>query len=341
MICPVPLVCPPCRVLGADGLLVVRILDQRGDHLVCPGCGRSYPVVGGVACVPPDLAAFRGAQADALSAGWPHADAVAVDPQAPGWFETALPAQYGLAHHPESPSARSLHDELESNLALFDQVLQWVGATEAAPASEGGGGCLLEAGCGPGGLLHRLPASQQARAVGLDLRLGMVRAAAALARHGQVELPMRVQGAALAPVTIARNDSDPLPIAWIQGDIADPPFVAEQFSVIVALSLLDTVPDPRFALGQLDALLAPGGTLVLGTPYQWQTAVTAPQLWLGGAEVSSEEALRTALRGGDRRLPHLRYDILEERERLAWTLPGDQRVVYRYFLHMVRARKVG
>jgi SAM-dependent methyltransferase len=128
-------------------------------------------------------------------------------------------------------------------------------------------------------------------------------------------------------------------IHLVQGDISAPPFEAEIFPAVVALSLLDTVPDPLFALGQLDALLAAGGLLLLGTPYSWDGSVTPPAEWWSGPERTGAQWVRSTLAGANPVLPHIHYEVLEEADRVLWAVPGHGRLVYRFFLHLLLARK--
>ena len=65
----------------------------------------------------------------------------------------------------------------------------------------------------------------------------------------------------------------------MQCDLAAPPFEAEVFPLVVAMSVLDTIVHPVFGLGQLDALLAPGGLLLLAAPYNRAPSVTLPGRW--------------------------------------------------------------
>jgi SAM-dependent methyltransferase len=128
-------------------------------------------------------------------------------------------------------------------------------------------------------------------------------------------------------------------IHLVQGDVLHPPFEAEAFPAVLALSLLDTVPEPFVAFGQLDALLAPGGLLLVGTPYSWDPRVTDPRGWWSGPAEADPGTLRNLLAGRHPGLPHLRYEVLREERRVPWTVPGHDRLVYRYFLDLVLARK--
>jgi SAM-dependent methyltransferase len=117
-------------------------------------------------------------------------------------------------------------------------------------------------------------------------------------------------------------------ITLVQGHLTHAPFRRAAFPLVAALSLLDVLPDPLDGLRRLDALVAPGGLLLLTCPYQWQADVTAPHLWWS----SPEDTLRDTLRGRG-------YDIVEEDTALAWAVPSHARLVHVYALHALLARK--
>ena len=333
---PVSLVCPACRVPGTNGRLAVRYLDSAG---VCSGCGTGYPAVDGVRCVPPDLATFRVAQARSLAEPWPPsvAECAAFEPGSQEFREAFLLGMYGLTHYPESPDAGRLRGELADNVTTVQALAGWLDQhpLPVDPPVP----CALEVGCGPGRLLHALAGRVPGGAVGLDLRLSLLRVAARLADSGELVLPFRAEGRCFEPVGLVAPGTPQAPIQLVQGDIVAPPFDACAFPLVAALSLLDTVPDPVVALGQLDALVAPGGLLLLGAPYQWEPHVTPPALWWSDGGSTGPEALRRALSGGLPELPYLAYEVVAEATDLPWSLVSFRRLVHRYSLDVVLARK--
>jgi len=352
---PAKLVCPHCRVPGPNGTLVVSYLepvsDARGPLLSdrCALCGTCYPRIAGIACVPPDLAAFREAQAAMLEFDWASADlpkaealcrlAGDLDPMGNTFRELSHLALHALAHFPGASG--NLSSELDGNRLVLDTVRDWLREKECPEQPRAG--CALEAGCGPGAMLHAVAPLFEGGALGLDLRIGTLRLARRMAESGEAFLPFCAEGRRFEPVRIQAGDAlrpQAGSICLVQGDVLAPPLEAEAYQAVIALSLLDSVPDPMFALGQLDALLEPGGLLLLGTPYGWDSRVTPPQAWWARTGMTSESTLRDALAGHHPTLPHLRYEVLREAGRLAWALPGHRRLVYRFFLDLVLARKI-
>jgi len=351
---PANLICPRCRRPAEDGRLTISHLvtewetSGTGEVLRCPLCDGCYPFIEGIPCVPPDPEAFRRSQAASIGFEWIHDTAERavyacrlaeqLDPGGDAFREIAVMALHAIAHFPQCGG--ELSDEFECNRSLIQQIFRWL-QRHSWPQNSAAC-CALEAGCGPGAMLRQLSLLFPAGALGLDLRIGTLRLARRLAQSGEAFLPFCVEGRRFEPVHIAVPAASETPaerIHLLQGDILDPPLQAEAFPVVVALSLLDSVADPLFALGQLDALVAPGGLLVLGTPYSWDSRVTAAADWWSGPERTGAETLRAALGGGHPALPHLRYTILQQAERAPWAVPGHGRLVYRFFLDLVLARK--
>ena len=337
---PVPLVCPRCRVPGPSGELPVVLLEPRDDHDRCPGCLTEYPrIAGSIRCVSPDPDEVLVQQRWACGDGWlPSADdaetaralcdaaSTRLDPLGEAFREVALTTLYARAHYPTGA--------FSENTRLFDRIAGWL--ADFPPPAELPCRAALEVGCGAGGLLRRLDVLPDG-VIGFDLRVSMLRVAQRMASEGEIVLPFRVEGRRFESV---RLSAPPAPgrIHLIQGDITAPPFVAESFPAIAAISVLDAVPDPLFALGQIDALLAPGGLLVLAAPYHFEAFVTPPEHWWGDERSTASQVLRATIAGESPVLPHLSYEILAESEE-PFTLPGDRRVEHRYSLDVLVLRK--
>jgi SAM-dependent methyltransferase len=350
---PVSLLCPCCRRSGAGGKSVCLTPRRAESGEVwsdfCSACGTEYPRVEGVRCLPPDLAAFWEEQSFSLERepDWlPENEdgieaavrfASALEPDSPQFRETLLPAIYGLAHFPESATDPLLQRELSSNPMTLAALAGWLDR-HPLPAQIAAH-CALEVGCGPGRMLHELASRLPEGAIGLDLRLSMLRVGKRLAQRSEVYLPFRVEGRRFEPVRIVSPMTRTGSLHFVQGDITALPFEAGAFPLIASMSLIDVIPNPLTLLRDLDSLLAPGGLLLLAAPYHWQTKTTPPENWWSTQESTGPSTLRIALQGGHPALPHLDYEILETAADLPWALPGHRRVVHRYFLDGLLARK--
>ena len=114
---------------------------------------------------------------------------------------------------------------------VHDAVLRALAATVAD--------AILDLGCGTGQLLHRIADELPARRlVGLDFSRGMLARAAERLRT--------------------------CPAALVRGDALRLPFPAASFDAVVSTEAFHWFPDHDAALAELDRVLVPGGTLLLG-----------------------------------------------------------------------------
>lgn len=113
------------------------------------------------------------------------------------------------------------------------------------------------------------------------------------------------------------------------GDAADPPFLGGDFDAVVVANLLDSCRDPAVVLAQADALLRPGGRLIVTCAYAFQDSIT-PR-----AHRFSPADLRAALDGERPFLGYfLPHRLVEEAPRLAWPLVVSDRTRH---VHAVQA----
>ncbi len=122
----------------------------------------------------------------------------------------------------------------------------------------------------------------------------------------------------------------------ICGDAADPPFLPATFDAVVLPNLLDSCNDPGLVLAQADALLRPGGTLVVTCAYAFHDEITPPSRHFGPAD------LVAALDG---RAPLLGYPIahrvVEDLDRVAWPLALSARLTHVHAAHALISVKSG
>ena len=153
-------------------------------------------------------------------------------------------------------------------------------------------GAVLDMGCGVG--LHATPT-----VVGLDLSLPVARA---YVGQGMV------------------------------ADASDPPFPPESFDAVLLLNLLDSCRNPRLVLAQADALLKPGGTLLVACPFAWSEATPPSRRF-------TAEQLSRCLEGSGELGLRLAYSLVDER-RLTWRLQAGPSSVHEHDCVLWRAEKL-
>jgi SAM-dependent methyltransferase len=118
-------------------------------------------------------------------------------------------------------------------------------------------------------------------------------------------------------------------VQLVCADALDAPFPPGSFERVVALNLLDNVPSPRALLHHLHLLAAPGGEIVLSSPFAWRDGIVEANERLAGPDPAS--ALHEEIR-------QLGWRI-EDSGDIAWTLRRDARSASVYQVHYLRARR--
>jgi SAM-dependent methyltransferase len=103
-------------------------------------------------------------------------------------------------------------------------------------------GVVLDAGCGPNPALSIALASGPRRAVSLDIGLGTVRSALAVARARGVEL------------------------LGVVGDVEALPFRSGAFAAVACDDTIEHLPDDRAGVAELARVVSPGSPVVIATP---------------------------------------------------------------------------
>ncbi len=244
----------------------------------------------------------------------------------------ALP--YGAVSH----LARYLPSVVQPDAPMRRAIAELV-AAHAPPEAA----LAVDFGCSVGPDLRTLR-RHAAHVIGLDSYATPLRVAAAQLSGQPVPVPVRLEGRrfewAEAPIDLPAIDGVSLAVAHA----LDPPLAAETADIVLAANLLDNVADPVNLIGQLDAVLRPGGLLVLTSPFHWQDSLTPPDEQLGGGtipalqQLGSEAALAALLTGLTPLLPLLAYDLLETRD-VPWSIRDHARCEVTYLVHALAARK--
>lgn len=116
-------------------------------------------------------------------------------------------------------------------------------------------------------------------------------------------------------------------------DAADPPFEPARFDAVLLLNVLDTCANPRVVLAQADALLRPGGTLVVSCPYAWADRVPPEQRF------GAEDLVRALDANGESLGVRSHFDIVSLDDPVAWRLRVTGRLVQEFACQLLVAHK--
>ncbi len=247
------LACPACR---SD--LRIDEISSRGDDCVegfinCEACGRTYPILGGVAIMMNDFAGYASQRAKTLG-GWllesrsdkmkrflkENARRVRKAPQdryeaGGAWFAPYL-------------EMRSPHSSVDRHFAglvrgrnfqdFYSEVAQLVTDKFAA------GRTCLEVGCATGNLSTEMT-GKLGFVFGVDRSFGLI--------------------------SEARKRNHTKKAEFLVADSLAPPFHGRTLDLAVSLNLLDLV-KPEAFLSHIRDLLVDGGSLVLADPYDFRDA---------------------------------------------------------------------
>lgn len=338
----VSLICPVCRQLTERGrelwtLSLAEVLVESADgsevlegSLLCgnAGCQRRFPILDGIPILVPDPAALAQAQAASL--------AMPLHPETLG-----LLVGQGTDDLPLARLLEHLSIYLDAHWGDRSQpppdgpLPGWGGAAlfaAVAARAERPVSRAVELGCSVGRGLLALAGGAELT-VGVELHFGALRAARRILageplQYGRRKIGRHYQTAHIPPLAAAGR------VALICGDALDPPLAPQGFERVVALNLLDSVRSPGQLLSVADGLCAPGGELLLASPYSWQSGVVEEAGRIGGAE--PEAALRQALElGSGLEAPY----AIESEQELPWQLRRDARSAQSYLVHTLLGHK--
>jgi SAM-dependent methyltransferase len=134
----------------------------------------------------------------------------------------------------------------------------------------------------------------------LDIGAACGRVTFDLARDHRHAVGVDLSRALLADALDVRARIDaPGNASFAAADALALPFPDGAFDTVVALNLIDRVPDPARALAEAARVTAPQGLLLVGSPYTWKEEFTPRARWLGrvgdgGDEVRARLAPRFA-----------------------------------------------
>lgn len=348
---------PPC----AGALTLAETTKKKGKDvlfgtLVCQTCQAPYPIVAGVAILVSDVEEYFKSHVKGLASLLDDSEIPDIYLESylqakaeieTGHIEEDLESQrinalYFMNHYlrvgasrlnpwwrPKKDFSPEI-DRLVKNYwdnGPFAKIVAWTAKYKNQH--------VVELACGSGGLARALAKTTDSY-LGVDFAFVSI----ALARHMNLgapyRLPLRIPrdlyegpltGRAARPKPLKGN------VDFVVGEIQNLPLAEAQFSLAIALNVIDMIPDPG-ALPRLQAsLLQPNGVAIQSSPYIWHEGVasflrsTLPKKIKTSAEAVEFLYERAGLK------------IFRTLEHVPWLFLKHFRQIEMYSVHLFAARK--
>lgn len=134
--------------------------------------------------------------------------------------------------------------------------------------------------------------------LGIDFSRAFIDAAERMRTLKSIDASVPAEGQRQRPFTARLPEGiDPERTRFTTGDAMNLPSDLGAFDIVLAANLLCRLPDPAQLLKRLPDLVAPGGQLLLATPFSWLEEFTPRAHWIGGLpdSASSFEILTSRL----------------------------------------------
>jgi len=149
-------------------------------------------------------------------------------------------------------------------------------------SSKAQGGRALDIGCAVGRASFELAAHFK-EVQGMDFSHGFINACNKLKENGSMDYSMTTEGyLSTKHVAEISSNIDRQRCQFWQGDACDLPTDLGKFDCVLSSNLICRLPQPMTFLQRCADLVAPGGILVLVTPYSFSEDYTPKEHWIGG-----------------------------------------------------------
>jgi SAM-dependent methyltransferase/uncharacterized protein YbaR (Trm112 family) len=345
----IELFCPRCRRPGPDHIIQSElemgdILAWDGDFilegfLICtnPQCRFRYPILNGVPIIVKDLKGWVESSQSSLTnitgnySGMQIWLADLVKSGAQARTEQAVSSAYLDFHYGD------MEDAPAPIRSIADPASYWQTMNDMAQPSRSDHNMLaIDIGCSVGRFTFDL-ARLYSLAIGIDTNFAPVSLAACFQRNKQVVYERKIHGNVYKEY--AKAYVPPRNVLFMVADALDPPFRAQYFDFVAALNVLDSIRIPLMLIGQIDALLKPGGELLLSSPYEWNADICNPSEWLESDESDGPAMVRLIFEGKMFKEMGLRFSVLQEQMDVPWILRNHRRYWNLFFVHLLKLRK--
>ncbi|MBM2811228.1 MAG: SAM-dependent methyltransferase [Chloroflexi bacterium] len=275
--------------------------------LVCRACGAAYLVVREVPSVIPSSSALAyDLDVEGVQSSYAYQFAPWLIPgPVERWASVVRPRV--KSHDPDpgqmsgmegvSPSSQGHRngldealDTLFSTTGLAEEFYQRI--TSICSQVLHPGGAALDVGCGLGRMTLEMARCGAGVAIGVDVSLRLTHEAARLARaRAPVDVGLTLATGKSIAAKLALGG--PIDCDFVTANAQWLPFESESFDLVLALNLVDRVPDPMQAVKEAARVLKRGGHVLVSDPYDWQERHTPRDRWVDDlSELVDREALQ-------------------------------------------------
>lgn len=243
------LICPACLPREYP-LELADVRQEAGDDietgtLICPRCGRHFPVEDGIALLDLDRRQDRSGK----------------------YEQNEVVSSYLWSHY----------GDLLGDDQATDAYQRWAGLMEPHA------GLALDLGGAVGRFTFEMSGKCDF-VVGLDKSRAFIRAARRLMREGELRFTLKEEGLLGREVVIGcpahwrRERAE-----FIVADAQRLPFATHAAVSLASLNLVDKVPQPGAHLAEMNRVAGrTGSQLLLSDPFSWSTEAAEMDQWLGG-----------------------------------------------------------
>jgi len=350
-------VCPHCRqAQKQDFPLKVSTLIRENEHGLIEGilqcsnlaCQLEYPVIDGIPVIVPNIRKYIADNLDHILARTGFSEVIESmlgDCTGAGtqfdatrqYLSTYAWDHYGDvstgafgSDRPESPPSGSIVSLLHAGLDLVEP---------------GGEAPMIDLGCSVGRVAFELAGKYAQRVLGIDTNFSMLRLAQSILRNEPCTFPLRRVGLVYDQLTPKTNFKNNHLVDFWACDALALPVPEGAFGFATALNVFDSVQSPYDLLVSIEKCLAPAGTAILACPYDWSSAATPMESWVGGHSQRSETHgapepfLRSLLTPGAHPMAIKNLEIIAEVEDQEWNLRVHDRSRTVYSTHLLGLRR--
>jgi SAM-dependent methyltransferase/uncharacterized protein YbaR (Trm112 family) len=363
-------VCPVCQLAGRtpSRLAIGIVAAQQGDDVVegilrCASadCRHEFPILDGIPLIVPQLREYVRGWIERIRGRQPFTEPVESllgDCCGVGTsFEDERQRlssyvwdHWGDCDPHEQPTDRSSQRPQPGDVSpgsvvqLLEAGLAMFGSQHRLPT-----GPVLDLGCSVGRTTCELALRLGRPVLGVDLDLSMLRLARQVRETATVTYPRRRVGLAYdrrcftIPEQL-REEAMPHIDYWCC-DATVLPFASGSCAAASSLNLLDCVASPLTHLQEIGRVLQPNGLGVVASPYDWSTAATPVEAWVGGhsqrgeGQGSSDRLLRQLMGAGHHPAAIADLAIVGESPSVPWYVRLHERSVMHYASDLLVVKK--